>query len=93
MEDAPMFPGVPEKEDPRSPPFPQISGLGPSSCIGRPQQLSLESPRHTVSRLCYSIQAPVTRLHRLGGLNTAEMYFRRLWRWTSRVTMLAGPLR
>ena len=52
MEDALVVPGAPEKEHPRSPPFPQISGLGPSSCIGRPQQLPLESPRRIVSRLC-----------------------------------------
>lgn len=30
---------------------------------------------------------------RLGGLNTAEMYFQRLWRWTFRVMLPAGPPR
>lgn len=51
MEDALMVPGAPEKEDPRSPPFPPISRLGPSSCIGCPQQLPLGSRRRTASRL------------------------------------------
>lgn len=71
---------------------PQISRLGPSSCVDRPQQLPLESPgarahvRPSPSRLLLLDS-------RLGGLNTAEMYFQRVWRRTSRVMLLAGPPR